>query len=333
MAPVITTSSTGVFIDRTTVIAASVGCKIDSSDHDLENIIPIGYAHGGIINTSANHIKNLHPWGNTDSLSIGNLGKMHWGIELSATGQNNTLESCYSDTPVRVDTGLPPSRTNGGVGWIIDGWQNTLVGCLNNPHPTSTNSSCISMLSSARQTTLTGYKDSQMAKVLLPLIHFEGTATPLNNYISGGMAEKNIAGNYGYHHPESNFLSSVTFKQSVSYSKSSASLVILAALTVKPVTTTDILYITLPSYVNTNTCRGFTDCSQLIYTFRKAITISGKTPIGVISEVVPASNRLQFRVLYTDGSFSPYLTADYMTASGEPLSASFTIDLIATTEV
>lgn len=320
-------------IVSTNRLAASVGCKVLSSDHSLDNIVPIGYAHGVIISSSANNIKNIHPWGNTDSLSIGSIGKMNWGIELTSNGTNNVLEACYSDTPVRVDTNSVPSRVNGGVGWIVDGWQNTLIGCLNNPHPTSEDSSCISMITTARESTITGYKDSQPAKCLLPFIHFEGTSTPINNYITGGMAEKNISGNYGYHTPSSNFLSSVVFHQNTSYSKSSVSLVIVSATTIKPDTITDILYITLPDYVDTNACRGFTECAQFIYTFRRAITISGKTPIGVIAEVIPASKRVQFRVLYTDGSFSPYLTADYITASGENLSASFTLDIIATNNI
>lgn len=319
-------------IVSTSRLAASVGCKIDSSDHSLEDIVPIGYAHGAIINSSANHIKNLHPWGNTDSLSIGNLGKMNWGIELSSTGANNVLEACYSDTPVRVDTGYASSRVNGGVGWIVDGWQNTIVGCLNNPHPTSVNNSCLSMILSAQETTLIGYKDSQPAKCALPFIHFEGTSTPVNNYISGGMPEKNISGNYGYFNPSSNFLSSCTFRQRSSYGMSLVSLYV-STTSLKPSTSTDILYITLPDWVDTNTCRGFVDCTQMTYLFRRAATISGKVIAGVFAQVVPASKRIQFNVVYTDGTFSPYLTGDYITAAGEAISATFSITLVATVNI
>lgn len=308
---------------------ASIGCSINSSDGNFRNIVPIGYAKGGRIAGGSNYIENLHPWGNTETNEIGALGRMHWGIEDIAGAEKNTLVSCYADSPTRIDTSADPSRLNGGVGWIIDSWYTTIVGGKHLGHSSNPDQTLIPLIISGQQCEISGFNDLRPSKSKQPVVVFEGTASPVNNNFSGGTIGRYLAGNFGYFTTQSNFLSSVSFKQNPRYGSVDLCFQINNSGVLIPGVGSDVLYITLPSYINTNTIRGFASVPRLLYTFRKVFQSSGKAPVDVIAEIIPSTNRIQFVITYSDGTSSGYVTAAGMTAGDSGIFASFNIVGIA----
>ena len=308
---------------------ASIGCAINSSDGNFRNIVPIGYAKGGRIAGGSNYIENLHPWGNTETNAVGVLGRMHWGIEDIAGAEKNTLVSCYADSPTRINTSEDPSRVNGGVGWVIDGWYTTIVGGKHLGHSSNPDQTLIPIIISAQQCEISGFNDLRPSKSKQPIVVFEGAASPVNNNFSGGTVGRYLAGNYGYFATQSNFLSSVSFKQNPRYGSVDLCFQINNSGVLIPGVGSDVLYVTLPSYINTNTIRGFASVPRLLYIFRKVFQSAGKTPVDVIAEIVPSTNRIQFLITYGDGTSSGYVTAAGLTAGDSGIFASFNIVGIA----
>lgn len=307
----------------------SIGCAINSSDGSFSTIVPIGYAKGGRITGGSNYIENLHPWGNTETDAIGVMGKMHWGIEDVAGAEKNTFVSCYSDSPTRIDTSADPSRLNGGVGWIIDSWYTTIVGGRHLGHSSNPDQTLIPIIISAQQCEISGFNDLRPSKSKQPVVVFEGTASPVNNNFSGGTVGRYLAGNFGYFTTQSNFLSAVNFKQNPRYGSVDLCFQINNSGVLIPGVGSDVLYVTLPSYINTNTIRGFVSVPRLLYTFRKVFQSAGKTPVDVIAEIIPSTNRIQFVITYSDGTSSGYVTAGGLTAGDFGIFASFNIVGIA----
>lgn len=308
---------------------ASIGCAINSSDGNFRNIVPIGYAKGGRIAGGSNYIENLHPWGNTETAAIGVMGKMHWGIEDVAGAEKNTFVSCYADSPTRINTSADPSRVNGGVGWIIDGWYTTIVGGKHLGHSSNPDQTLTPLIISGQQCEISGFNDLRPSKSKQPIVVFEGTASPVNNNFSGGTIGRYLAGNFGYFTTQSNFLSAVNFKQNPRYGSVDLCLSINNSGVLVPGVSSDVLYVTLPSYINTNTIRGFASVPRLLYTFRKVFQSAGKTPVDVIAEIIPSTSRIQFVVMYNDGTSSGYVTAAGLTAGDSGIFASFNIVGIA----
>lgn len=308
---------------------ASIGCAINSSDGNFRNIVPIGYAKGGRIAGGSNYIENLHPWGNTETAAIGVMGKMHWGIEDVAGAEKNTFVSCYADSPTRINTSADPSRLNGGVGWIIDSWYTTIVGGKHLGHSSNPDQTLTPLIISGQQCEISGFNDLRPSKSKQPIVVFEGTASPVNNNFSGGTIGRYLAGNFGYFTTQSNFLSAVNFKQNPRYGSVDLCLSINNSGVLVPGVSSDVLYVTLPSYINTNTIRGFASVPRLLYTFRKVFQSAGKTPVDVIAEIIPSTSRIQFVVMYNDGTSSGYVTAAGLTAGDSGIFASFNIVGIA----
>lgn len=308
---------------------ASIGCAINSSDGSFRSIIPIGYAKGGRITGGSNYIENLHPWGNTETDAIGVMGKMHWGIEDVAGAEKNTFVSCYSDTPTRINTSSDPSRLNGGVGWIIDSWYTTIIGGKHLGHTSNPDQTLIPLIISGQQCEINGFNDLRPSKSKQPVIAFEGAASPVNNNFTGGTAGRYLAGNYGYFTAQCNFLSAVNFKQNPRYGTVDLCFSIVNTGVLVPSVSSEILYVTIPSYININTIRGFASVPRLLHTFRKVYQSAGKTPVDVVAEIVPSTSRIQFIVIYSDGSSSGYVTAAGITAGDTGIFASFNITGIA----
>ena len=175
----------------------SIGLNVTTSDNSIRDIFPIGYAQGFKCTATTNTFDTIHPWGNTESGGIGALGKMRIGFEFTSSGGYNSCRNLYSDTLSRINTSAAASRTNGGVGFIIDGWQNDLDGCLSNAGSANPANSMIPMIISGRENKISGFDESQQSVAVKPYVVFEGNATPLNNRIIGGTAEKVVNNTYG----------------------------------------------------------------------------------------------------------------------------------------
>ena len=108
----------------------AVGLYIGCTDGWYSEISSVGYATGCKVVKSGNSLDKFHPWGNTVTNRVGIMGKMHIGLEITQNGGFTRHTNLILDTPVRRNTNSPPSRTNGGVGLILDAWDTTIEGCL-----------------------------------------------------------------------------------------------------------------------------------------------------------------------------------------------------------
>lgn len=109
---------------------SSVGLHIGCTDGWYSEISPVGYATGGKVIKSGNSLDKFHPWGNTTTNAVGLMGKMHVGLEITENGGFTRYSNLILDTPVRRNTNNVPSRSNGGVGLILDAWDTVIDGCL-----------------------------------------------------------------------------------------------------------------------------------------------------------------------------------------------------------
>ena len=123
----------------------------------------------------------------------------------------------------------------------------------------------------------------------------------------------------------------MAFKSSQTVDNAVLSFSSQGSTTVKSGTSTDVLTITLPSWVAANTCYGEISIPSLIYTFRRGLVVDSKTSINaVVGVVTPGSAIMRFRLYYSDGTSSAYLTANYITASGESVYSAFSVNVLAT---
>lgn len=153
-----------------------------TSDSMYSNTTVVGYPVGMEITGGANDIVNTHVWG-----LYGDRSTRVMLIGLKLSGSSNNIINFYSDTPHKLDETQPASLENGGIGYVISGFNNNLV-CPRvlfhvNDGPkygkvfyiSGTENSIREPVSSD----VSGIEDGGMYV-------FTGSATPINNYVSGG---------------------------------------------------------------------------------------------------------------------------------------------------
>lgn len=301
--------------------ANSIGLHVTTSDGHYSNIIPCGYHVGCKNEGTANNLTNVHPWGNSQGGSVGYMGKMHVGFYIASNGGYSNYRGCYSDTAVRIDPSQPPGRANGAVGWVIDGWQSTLNGCLNNCNSSSPDENGISMILGAQRCTIDGFNDSQPSKVQKPFVVFENGASPLNNEIKGGDIGYNLSGSDGYYTIDTNFITSYTsrsYRQDARSSMLSMSIRLQGTMQ-KPANEGDALTISIPEFADT--LRFRTSCPYLLYAFRGAA--GSKTPVDIVTEPI-AGPKIGFRMWFSDGT-STQITGLHIN-NGEGITVDLNID-------
>ncbi|WP_323915788.1 hypothetical protein, partial [Aeromonas caviae] len=185
---------------------ASIGLGVNCSDGYICNVVPVGYATGCRVTGGSNHIEAIHPWGNTEGMDIGELGRMFFGFYVTEGAEKNTFLSCYADSPTRIDVYQDPSRENGGAGYVVDGWYSSLLSCKHLGHHTNPDKTIIPLIISAQQCEVSGFNDLKTLKTKQPVVVFEKHASPVNNTFRGGSIGRYISGNFGYFTPRCNFL-------------------------------------------------------------------------------------------------------------------------------
>lgn len=153
-----------------------------TSDSMYINTTVVGYPVGMEVTSGANDIVNTHVWG-LDGIRTTRV--MLIGLKLG--GSANNVINFYSDTPHKLDKTQPASIANGGIGYVISGFNNNLV-CPRvlfheNDGPkygkvfyiSGTENSIREPVSSDAS----GIEDDGVYV-------FAGSATPINNNVSGG---------------------------------------------------------------------------------------------------------------------------------------------------
>lgn len=153
-----------------------------TSDSMYINTTVVGYPVGMEITSDANDIVNTHVWG-LDGIRTTRV--MLIGLKLG--GSSNNVINYYSDTPHKLDRTQPASIANGGIGYVIPGFNNNLV-CPRvlfhaNDGPKYGKVFYISGTeNSIREPVSPNYSGIEDGGVYV----FTGSATPINNYVSGG---------------------------------------------------------------------------------------------------------------------------------------------------
>lgn len=153
-----------------------------TSDSMYINTTVVGYPVGMEVTSGANDIVNTHVWG-LDGIRTTRV--MLIGLKLG--GSANNVINFYSDTPHKLDKTQPASIANGGVGYVISGFNNNLV-CPRvlfhvNDGPKYGKAFYISGTeNSIREPVSTDASGIEDDGVYV----FAGLATPINNNVSGG---------------------------------------------------------------------------------------------------------------------------------------------------
>ncbi|HFI7722864.1 TPA: phage head-binding domain-containing protein [Escherichia coli] len=153
-----------------------------TSDSMYINTTVVGYPVGMEVTSGANDIVNTHVWG-LDGIRTTRV--MLIGLKLG--GSSNNVINYYSDTPHKLDKTQPASIANGGIGYVISGFNNNLV-CPRvlfhvNDGPKYGKVFYISGTeNSIREPVSSDFSGIEDGGVYV----FSGSATPINNNVSGG---------------------------------------------------------------------------------------------------------------------------------------------------
>ncbi len=153
-----------------------------TSDSMYINTTVVGYPVGMEVTSGANDIVNTHVWG---LAGIRTTRVMLIGLKLG--GSSNNVINYYSDTPHKLDKTQPASIANGGIGYVISGFNNNLV-CPRvlfhvNDGPKYGKAFYISGTeNSIREPVSPDVSGIEDGGVYV----FSGSATPINNNVSGG---------------------------------------------------------------------------------------------------------------------------------------------------
>ncbi|WP_145532026.1 hypothetical protein [Yersinia kristensenii] len=169
----------------------SVGFESNSTDSWFSEISPVGYSIGGKFNKSGNSLDKFHPWGNTVDNRVGVMGKMNVGIIITENAGFSTYSNIILDTPVRKNINNVSSRSNGGVGVIIDAWNASLDGILIIPSRADVVAkSTLPMITTAQKTTIKDLSVSDPNYTTDIWVSFEGNSgIALNHIIGYGYAQ------------------------------------------------------------------------------------------------------------------------------------------------
>lgn len=170
----------------------SVGFESNSTDSWFSELSPVGYSIGLKFNKSANVVDKAHPWGNTVNNLVGVMGKMNVGIVITENAGFSTYSNIILDTPVRKNTGIAPSRSNGGVGVICDALDCVLDGVLVIPSKNDlVAKSTLPMITTTQRSTIKDFQVSGEQYVTDIWVSFENNSGIARNHVSGyGYAEK-----------------------------------------------------------------------------------------------------------------------------------------------
>lgn len=159
------------------------GVTHQTSDSFYSNIIASGYRTGMDIAGNANQLSKCHCWGMPSPNR--ETRNMMFGLNLSGSG--NHVIQFYADSPKKLNHNDKASLDNGAIGFIISGYNNTLISPRNLSHEL-----CGEKYGNVFY--ISGTENTIIAPVVESYDHIEDggffkfnkSATPLNNYVYGG---------------------------------------------------------------------------------------------------------------------------------------------------
>lgn len=117
------------------VDSENVGFRCNVTDSTFKDVITVSYGIGlHVVKGGGNVFFNSHPWGypNTiDNQFLNRQTKIHYIL----SGAGSTFYRPYIDTITKIDASMPSSRSNGGIGFLIDSWRSTVRNAEALVHP------------------------------------------------------------------------------------------------------------------------------------------------------------------------------------------------------
>lgn len=153
-----------------------------TSDSMYVNTTVVGYPIGMEITSGANDIVNTHVWG-LDGIRTTRV--MLIGLKLG--GSSNNVVNFYSDTPHKLDKTQPASISNGGIGYVISGFNNNLIGPRVLFHANDGPKYGKVFYISGTENNIKEPVSSDVSGIEDDGVYvFSGAATPINTIVSGG---------------------------------------------------------------------------------------------------------------------------------------------------
>lgn len=121
-----------------------IGFRSNVTDSTFKDVVTVAYGIGiHDVKGSGTVFINPHPWGYpvTSTDSYQKYPNMQCKIPFLISGSASTFIRPYADTVTKIDSSLSSSRTNGGVGFYVEGWRNKIIAgnALIHPEDVNTN--------------------------------------------------------------------------------------------------------------------------------------------------------------------------------------------------
>lgn len=159
------------------------GIRHETSDSFYSNVIASGYTTGIDMPGNANQVSKAHCWGMPSPDRT--TRNMLFGLKMSGSGNN--IVQFYADSPKKIDKTQAASITNGGIGYVISGFNNTFLSPRNLSHQDCG-------LKYGKVFLISGTENTFISPLIGDYAYIEddgffvftGSANPLNNYVYGG---------------------------------------------------------------------------------------------------------------------------------------------------
>lgn len=121
-----------------------IGFRSNVTDSTFKDVVTVAYGIGiHDVKGSGTVFINPHPWGYpvTSTDSSQKYPNMQCKIPFLISGSASTFIRPYADTVTKINSSLGSSRSNGGVGFYIEGWRNKIIAgnALIHPEDVNTN--------------------------------------------------------------------------------------------------------------------------------------------------------------------------------------------------
>ena len=159
------------------------GIRHETSDSFYSNVIASGYTTGLDMPGNANQVSKAHCWGMSSPDRT--TRNMLFGLKMSGSGNN--VVQFYSDSPKKINKTQAASITNGGIGYVISGFNNTFLSPRNLSHQDcGLKYGKVFLISGSENTFISPLIGDYAYIEDDGFFTFTDSASPLNNYVYGG---------------------------------------------------------------------------------------------------------------------------------------------------
>ena len=107
-----------------------IGFRCNVTDSTFKDVVTVAYGIGiHDVKGGGDVFINPHPWGYpvTSTDSFQKYPNRQCKIPFLISGSGSTFIRPYADTVTKINSSLGSSRTNGGIGFYLEGWRNKII--------------------------------------------------------------------------------------------------------------------------------------------------------------------------------------------------------------